>query len=234
MIRAWASPIRPQSSAADAEHGGPARRPAGSVDARDSVRRDAEVVAEGRARGLRGAELLLGHDGEGAEVREGPERVGGDARSLPLAPVEGASLPRVPRPARGASRGSAPRAPRASRTRPRAASTPRRAAVGSAESYRGGQTVRSTPRSRRIASRSRTLMSPRSPTFEEPGLPRRVSRPGPSRPARGPGRRVPPAASPGERPPPRRSREARAGPRPGSPRRRPPARPRRRSTAGAR
>src|SRR4030095_16092453 len=79
---------------ADAEHGGPAGGAAGPVDAGYRVRLDAEVVAEGRMRGLGRAELGLLHDREAGEVGQRAQRIGADAGRLPLAAVEGAPLPR--------------------------------------------------------------------------------------------------------------------------------------------
>ena len=80
--------------AADAEDGRPSRRAAGAVDAHDLLRVDTQVVAKRRVRGLGGAQLVFLHDGETGEVSKLSERVGRDARLVPLAAVERALLPR--------------------------------------------------------------------------------------------------------------------------------------------
>ncbi len=78
---------------ADAEHGGPAGGAAGPVNARHRLRLDAEIVAEGRMRGLRRAQVRLLDDGEAREVVEALQRVGRDTGGLPAPPVERAALP---------------------------------------------------------------------------------------------------------------------------------------------
>src|SRR5262249_3672787 len=91
MRLAGARPVIP----ADPEHRRPARGAARAVDSRDVPGLDAEVVAEGRMRCLRLAELGLLDDGEAGEIVERPEGRRPDAALLPFRPVERAALPCV-------------------------------------------------------------------------------------------------------------------------------------------
>ena len=79
--------------AADAEHGGTARRAARPVDPRHLHRIDAQVIAEGRVSRLGGAQLVLLHHRKPPQVAQRAQGIGRDARLVPLAPVEGALLP---------------------------------------------------------------------------------------------------------------------------------------------
>src|SRR5205823_2247695 len=81
--------------AAHAEDGGAAGGAARAVDTRHLRRLDAEIVAEGRVRGLRFAQLALLHDREARQVLQRLQGVRRDARRFPLAAVEGALLPGV-------------------------------------------------------------------------------------------------------------------------------------------
>src|SRR5205085_9642065 len=76
--------------AADAEDGGPAGGAAGAVDARHLRAIDAEIIAEGRMRGLLFAQLVFLQHREARQIVERAQRLRRDARDLPLAPVEGA------------------------------------------------------------------------------------------------------------------------------------------------
>ena len=192
------------------EHGRAARRPAGAVDAGHRLRGNAQVVAERRAQGLRGPQLLLGHDGEASEVRQASERLGGDSRRLPLLPVEGTARPGVAdllaelREDEAVAR----RGVRALDLGQPVLGIGRRTVCGIVARRPDGEVHAAGAPDRVEVEEAHERTAEGGPTA-------RLSRPGSFPPARGPWPPAPRAAFPGGRPRPRRSRGARARPRPG-------------------
>jgi len=189
-----------------AEDGGPAGRPAGTVDARHLRGLDAEIVAEGRGGRLRRPQLRLLDRREAREVVQAAERVRRDPRLLPVAPVEGAPLPRVADLA--SELGEDERVPRG-RVRALDLGEPvrgvRRGPVRGIVARRPDRQVDAAPAAERDQVERRHALSPRAVPPPGRGCAPRWSRAGC------------PVAAPPRRP----SRAAAARPRPGSPRPRP-------------
>ena len=195
---------------AEAEHGRTTGGPAGAVDAGHGLRGDAEVVAEGRARRLGGAQLVLGHDGKPAQVSQASERVGRDAGGLPLLPVEGASRPRVANLVTqlGEDQIVAHRGRRALDLGQPVLGVGRRAVAGVVSRRPYGE-VHAAGATDRVEIEGPHERPAEAEASRSPSAARR------SPPAREPGPPGPPAASPGGRPRPRRSGGGLARPRPG-------------------